>query len=207
MAFRLLIALLAALAMVGAGYWWGSTATGNAWQARQAQAQKDAAAALDQERQRGAAAAARYLSDQLDQEDRHAALATRYQDLRRRAPLVVRAPVVACAQPAHASATPGAPGTPGAQGVSTAVDAEPADRLTLAAVRMWNGVLTGIDAPASACGAAGAAEGADAACAQSSGLTLDDAWANHAANARSCAADRQRYQALIDFLNRRQEQP
>ena len=203
MAARALFALLAVLALVAGGYWWGATATGNAWQARQAQAQKAASEALDQERARGDAAAARYLSDQLDQEDRYAALATRYQDLRRRAPLVVRAPVVACAPPAPASDAPGAPGTPGAQGVPAAVDAEPADRLTLAAVRMWNGALTGSDAPAGACGVSGAPEGADAACADSSGLTLDDAFANHAANARSCAFDRQRYQALIDFLNRR----
>jgi hypothetical protein len=66
---------------------------------------------------------------------------------------------------------------------------------------MWNGALTGVDAPAGACGAAGAAEGADAACADSAGLSLDDAWANHRANARACAEDRQRFQHLIDFLN------
>ena len=198
MAARALFSLLAVLALVAGGYWWGAAATGNAWQARQAQAQKAAADALDQERERGDAAAARYLTQQLDQEDRHAALAALYQDLRRRAPLVVRAPVLACAD---------APAPPEPTGVAQPGAAVPGERLTLAAVRMWNGALTGIDAPASACGAAGAAEGADAACAQSSGLTLDDAWANHAANARSCAADRQRYQALIDFLNRRQEQP
>ena len=73
--------------------------------------------------------------------------------------------------------------------------------LTLAAVRMWNGALTGADQAAGACGPAGATEGSDAACAQGSGLTLDDAWANHAANAQACAADRQRYQRLIDFFN------
>ena len=66
---------------------------------------------------------------------------------------------------------------------------------------MWNGALTGSDQAAGACGPAGPTEGADAACAQGSGLTLDDAWANHAANAQACAADRQRYQRLIDFFN------
>jgi hypothetical protein len=70
---------------------------------------------------------------------------------------------------------------------------------------MWNGALTGTDAPAGACGVAGAAEGADAACAEDSGLSLDDAWANHRANAKACADDRQRFRALIDFLNLRQQ--
>lgn len=76
--------------------------------------------------------------------------------------------------------------------------------LTLAAVRMWNGALTGTDVPAGACGPAGATEGADAACSESSGLTLDDAWANHATNAKSCADDRRRYQYLIDYLKQPQ---
>lgn len=66
---------------------------------------------------------------------------------------------------------------------------------------MWNGQLTGVDATAGACGLAGATKGADAACAEGSGLTLGDAWDNHAANSKTCAADRQRYQRLIDFLN------
>jgi hypothetical protein len=69
---------------------------------------------------------------------------------------------------------------------------------------MWNGALTGTDAPAGACGPAGATEGADAACSESSGLTLDDAWANHAINAKSCADDRRRYQYLIDYLKQPQ---
>lgn len=69
---------------------------------------------------------------------------------------------------------------------------------------MWNGALTGTDAPAGACGVAGAAAGADAACAEDSGLSLDDAWANHRANAKACADDRQRFRALIDYLTQPQ---
>ena len=38
MAARLLIALASALALVGGGYWWGHTATDNAWQAQHAKA-------------------------------------------------------------------------------------------------------------------------------------------------------------------------
>ena len=197
MAARLLIALVSALALVGGGYRWGATATGNAWTARQANDAKEAQAALDKETARADQAAANYLQAHLDQEDRYAALDARYQDLRRRVPLVVHRPVAAAA----CSSAPGpqAPGPDQRPAPAAADDGGPV--LTLAAVRMWNGALTGTDHAAGACGPAGAAEGADAACAESSGLTLDDAWANHAANAQACAADRQRYQRLIEFLN------
>jgi len=201
MAERLLIALVSALALLGGGYWWGSTATDNAHAARQAKADKAAAADLQKETDRADDAAGNYLREHLDQEDRYAALDATYRNLRRHAPLVVvRGPVAAaaCGSPPLAQAAPAPAGSaPGG--------AEPDAVLTLAAVRMWNGALTGLDAPAGACGPAGAAEGADAAaaeaCAQGSGLGLEDAWDNHAANARACAADRQRYQHLIDFLN------
>ncbi|WP_293222285.1 hypothetical protein [Ottowia sp.] len=201
MAARLLAALLLALALVGGGYWWGHTAADNAWAARQAQTKQAAEDALDKETARADQANTRYLTDHLDQEDRYADLDAKYRDLAGRAPLVVyrRVPVAAAcagAAPAleHVSAAAPAPGAVAADGPV----------LTLAAVRMWNGALTGIDAPAGACGVAGAAEGADASCAEDSGLSLDDAWANHTINAKSCAADRQRYQALIDFLNHRE---
>ena len=196
MAARLLLSLLTALALVGGGYWWGSSATDNAWAARQAKAAQAAADALALETQRADQAAARYLTEHLDQEDRYAALDAVYNDLRRRAPLVAVRPAVA-----HAVASAAPADAPGA--CADLLDRDPA--LSLAAVRMWNGALTGTDAPAGACGLAGTAEGADAACAESSGLTLDDAWANHRANAKACADDRQRFRALIDFLNLRQQ--
>ena len=201
MAARLLIALVSALALVGGGYWWGHAATDNAWAARQAEGDRRAAAALQKETERADAAAGAYLRNHLDQEDRYAQLDTTYRNLRRRSPLVVvRGPVAAaaCGNPPLAQAPPASAGP--APGDADA-DAEPGPVLTLAAVRMWNGALTGSDQAAGACGPAGAAEGADAACAESSGLSLDDAWANHAVNAKSCASDRQRYQHLIDFLN------
>lgn len=196
MAARLLIVLVSALALVGSGYWWGHTATDNAWQAKHA---KDLEAERDEtakETKRADQAAAHYLQENLDQEDRYASLNAQYQDLRRRVPLVVPGCVVAAA-PGNVSKLP-APGTDQRPTPGPAVDGGPV--LTLAAVRMWNGALTGTDAPAGACGPAGAAEGADAACAESAGLTLDDAWANHAINAKSCAEDRLRYQHLIDYL-------
>lgn len=201
MATRLLIALISSLALMGGGYWWGSNATDNAWQAKHAKELQAERAETAKETKRADQAAANYLTEHLDQEDRYAALSATYQDLRRRVPLVVPGPVVVVTR----SDPPGldSPGTDGRSAPATAGDGGPV--LTLAAVRMWNGALTGTDQPAGACSPAGATEGADAAaaeaCAQGSGLTLDDAWANHAANAKACAADRQRYQHLIDFLN------
>lgn len=191
MATRLLIALAAAIGLVGGGYWWGHTATDNAWQARQAKAGqqvRDQMAALTA----SAGRAAVRLQDQLiEARERYANLDLQYRDLRDRHPFVVPGPVVvgACEPPAEPPEQP-AP--------DAAVGSSP--RLTLAAVRVWNGTLSGVDSPAGACGAAGAPSGADAACADDSGLTLDDAWDNHAINARTCAEDRQRYRALIDYL-------
>ena len=86
---------------------------------------------------------------------------------------------------------------------SAAAELELADappRLSLGAVRLWNSDLAGIDLPAGACGVAGAADGA---CAAASGTDLDAAWRNHSRNAESCALDRQRFQALIDYLQQR----
>ena len=77
----------------------------------------------------------------------------------------------------------------------------PADpELSLRAVWVWNSALIGADSPAGACGLAGGTAAADAACAAPSGVTLEDAWANHAINARTCADDRARYRALIQTL-------
>ena len=199
MAARLLIALLSALALLGGGYWWGQSAADNAWQARHAQELEAERAKTAEANTRADQAGAAYLREHLDQEDRYAALNATYQDLRRRFPLVVPGPVAVAA--CGNTLGPQAPGPHERLAPADPGDGSPV--LTLAAVRMWNGALTGTDAAAGACGPAGAAEDADAACAQGSGLSLDDAWANHAANARSCAADRLRYRALIDYLTQK----
>lgn len=185
--------LLIALGLVAAGYWWGHTATDNAWAARQAKTDQAAAKALAAEIRRADTAVGNYLTDHLAQEDRYAELDARYALLLQRAPLIVyrRAP-----------ATAAGPAAPAPQGsVPDSVADAPVPALSLAAVRVWNGALTGTDAPASACGAAGPTEDADAACAEDSGLDIADAWANHRANAKACADDRQRYRALINYLN------
>ncbi|MBS0414368.1 MAG: hypothetical protein JSR68_08345 [Proteobacteria bacterium] len=196
-----LAALVVGIALLAGGYGWGARAAGNAWQAKAAKAERAAAQKLAGEHQRAETAAGNFLRNQLDEEQRYADLQGRFDDLRRRAPLVVARPVVAasCAAPpstgvdALASAPPPAVAQPPA--------APDGPELSLAAVRLWNAALTGADAPAGACGAAGAPGSADAACAQGSGLDVGDAWANHERNARSCAADRARYRALIEFLS------
>lgn len=197
MAARILAGLVLVLVLIGAGYWWGHTATDNAWTARQVKADQAARAQLDAETQRADQAAANYLTEHLDQEDRYAAINARYQDLLRRSPLVVYRPVADAAsgdQAGTAQAVPDIGPAPVPAGPGIPV-------LTLAAIRVWNGALAGADQTAGACGPADPSGQADAACAAPSGLTLADAWANHAINAQTCAADRLRYQRLIDYLN------
>lgn len=200
-----LAALVAIAAFVAGGYGWGSHAANNACLAAQAKQQKAQATALAKEQTRADQAATAYLQEHLDQEDRYAKLDAAYSDLRRSHPLVVARTVGVPRAAPHAAQAPIAPSQPGASAAAPLSAAEPQaggdPGLTLAAVRLWNGALRGADAPAGACGLAGAAQGADAACAQDSGLTLDDAWRNQGDNARTCAADRARYQRLIDFLN------
>ena len=69
-------------------------ATDNAWQAKHAKALEAERAETAKETKRADQAAANYLTEHLDQEDRYAALSATYQDLRRRVPLVVPGPVV-----------------------------------------------------------------------------------------------------------------
>lgn len=81
--------------------------------------------------------------------------------------------------------------------------AHPLPRVELdgAAVWMWNSALAGHpDVPVRACGTNGSAGAADAACAQGTGLDLDDVFANHEDNAHRCARNFARYQRLIDYL-------
>lgn len=194
LAARALITLCTVLAFLAGGYWWGHTASNNAWQAKQAKADEKVRAELDAMTASAGRAALRYWDEHLAQKDRYANLDHEYRALRDRHPLVVPGPVAVGACHPKPAPKPVAQPAPDSAGDSGPV-------LSLAAVRMWNGALTGIDSPAGACGAAGDAEGADAACSESAGLTLEDAWDNHAINARTCAEDRQRFRALINLLN------
>lgn len=196
MAARILAVMVVALALLGGGYWWGHTATDNAWQARQTKASQEQAQALDEERQRADDAGTAALQEHLDQEARYAQLDEEHRQLLRRFALTVPARSTA---PTPASERVASTGLESAPAPVALERAEP--ELSLAAVRLWNGALHGRDQAAGACGVAGAPGGADAACAQGSGLTLDDAWANHRTNAMSCAADRLRLNQLIDYLS------
>jgi hypothetical protein len=138
---------------------------------------------------------------------------------------IAHAPLVAnarCPQPplvgrAGGSAVPGGVGGGGA-GDRGGIAADPAAppgaalpdagagggdiRLSLGAVSLWNSALFGLDLPAGACRAD---DPASPACAADAGIGLADAWANHATNAATCAADRARYAALIGYLTQRQK--
>lgn len=83
-------------------------------------------------------------------------------------------------------------------------DSSPVD-LSLGAVWLWNAALTGQAAPAGACSIDAGTGQASAACASTSGLSLDAAWANHTTNAASCALDRANHQRLINFINQREQ--
>ncbi|KTT21889.1 hypothetical protein [Pseudacidovorax intermedius] len=157
---------------------------------------------LDAEVKRAQQASAALNRSLIALNDSYAALEGKYRDVLARVPLlapaVVRPVRVAggassgpptAAQPASADAGPDDPQRGG-------VDPD-RFRLSLAAVWMWNSSLAGADVPAHTCGSADTSEQA---CAADSGLSLADAWANHHANAKSCATDRTRFRALIEFL-------
>jgi hypothetical protein len=114
---------------------------------------------------------------------------------------------VACAGGVAALGAPavlapdGVASAPAAPGADSAGNTGPV--LSLGAVWLWNAALTGQGAATGACTIDGATGQASAACASASGLDLEAAWDNHAANAAACAADRVRHQQLIDFVKTR----
>lgn len=127
-----------------------------------------------------------------------------YDALRQRAPLVVRPAVRTVGAERCAGSAPGGAG--GQDGGAAADGAQQPDaggtdgHLSGMAVRVWNAALAGGDLDAGSCGPDDAAAQA---CAADSEVSLDDAWRNHIVNAKLCAVDRERYQALIDFLQNR----
>lgn len=124
-------------------------------------------------------------------------------------PLRAGHPAAACTVPGSGPAgvsghggTAGSEPLAGQQPLDHAGDAGSTDPvLSLAAVSLWNSALAGADVPAGACRSD---DPTSAACAAGSGITLFEAWQNHATNAFACAADRARHQGLIDFIQRRQ---
>lgn len=177
------------------------------WLQKETQRATQLAQDLQAEYERGRAASAQYQLGASVLQSSYLSLEGPVHDLRQRVSLVLppavpdrraerpaRAAQAAASEPAADAAPPGdaqrdAVGRP--------------HRLSLAAVWMWNSALAGTDVPAGACGLA---DTSVEACAADAGLTVDDAWTNHDINARSCAADRLRYRALIEFLTERPTQ-
>lgn len=197
---RAFVVLMAALALLAGGYRWGMRATDNAWKAQALQTERAANTRMLREFDRGQVATASLGAALQAQGADYSKLERAYRDIRNHSvPLVVAG--VPDAAPAVADAPPGGGAAPGCAIVvvpapGAGVAADPAV-LTAAAVWMWNSALAGADRPAGACGLADTSEGA---CAVATSLTLDDAWANHTENARTCAQDRLQHQRLIDFV-------
>lgn len=190
LAQRALAGLILLAFACGGSYWLGDHHRNNAWLAKQGEIVRKAHEKYEAEVERGNKAVGNYLDDLHAKELDYEALETRFKELRKSTPLVVRQ-VAECAAPAAApepaTAAPGRVERPaGAQ-----------LELSLGALRLWNSALTGRDAPAGACGTDAAAPGA---CALGAGRTLDDAWDNHAANAKRWNEDRLRCTRLIDYL-------
>lgn len=160
--------------------------------------------ALRQEIARGQAAEAN-LSGRLTALDaNYTQLQGAYDALRQRFPLVVRPAVRTVGAERCAGGAPGGADGPNG-GVAPDGQEQPAaggadDHVSGLAVRVWNAALAGSDLDAGACGPD---DSAAHACAADSGVSLDDAWRNHITNAKLCSIDRERYQALIDFLRNR----
>jgi hypothetical protein len=207
-----LLAVLALLAASGAGYWAGDHNRNNAWLAKQAKVEAAAHQAYVAEAQRSDTAARSFEQEYSALANKFSTLEESFNVIKLRTPLVVyragrarpAAPAAvvglatpdAHAQPEQPAATHGT-APPGGPVDLAGVGADADLSLSLGAVWLWNSALAGRSTAAGACGAAGAA--ADA-CAADAGLALADAWANHAANARTCALDRLRHQRLIDYI-------
>lgn len=195
-------ALLFSLGLVV--YQAGRTQERLVWVEREADQAKKFATQLDAEVKRGQASSKKFQAEQAVLQASYATLESQYAEVRRRISLVL-APVVPArgvdGQPRpSADALARSQQQPADPGQAQRADGSGDHRLSLAAVWMWNSSLAGADVPANSCGLADASSEA---CAPDSGLTVEDAWSNQHINAKSCAADRLRFRALIEFLTER----
>lgn len=179
-------------ALVGLGFYAGVQHQKNV----DATADKKAIAQANQqyadEVEKGIQAAANYLQEHADQEDRYAALQTEFNALEKRG-------VPLLAQPAGQPPTcPGAD----AKAAPLCINVLVRPQLSLGAVWMWNSALDGRDVPAGTCGADAATPEA---CSAAAGITVADAWDNHTVNAKQWIQDRLRCERLIDEIERRQQ--
>lgn len=195
------VSALLSLAMSGASYWMGDHNRNNAWLAKQLTQERAYHEAVQVEARRGQAAAAQSINEQQALQKSYATLESKFDALTRRGPIVVyragNGSSGACGERVDAAAggkPDQAANVPGSGSAGGAFDLD----LSLGAVWVWNSALAGTDTPAGACGAA---DTSPEACAAGSGISLEAAWANHAANAQTCASDRLRHQRLIDFIS------
>jgi hypothetical protein len=201
---RFITSVVLLLVAVACAWWAGHENASRAWEARQAEAAREATRAIDREWERGEQAALQLRGELDAQRTRYTQLEGAYRDYKRTHPLLAGTgpgagpghavpTVVADVLPAG-EAPPAPPAAPGGDG------GDPA--LTVGAVWLWNEALIADHDPSGAVCAAGVAEasGAAGACDAASGVTLGDAWDNHLANARICAANRLAYQRLIDYI-------
>jgi hypothetical protein len=199
-------AIALALGLCGASWIYdaGQTKERAIWQGKEVTRADQLAKDLQAEYERGRAASQRYQLGASALQTNYLNLEGPSHDLRRRVSLVLPAAVSACNRDRLPNAVGAASQRAGADAGPPGEEhsgAEPGSgRLSRAAVWMWNSALAGIDTPAGACGLA---DTSSQACAVDSGLTVDDAWDNHTLNAKSCAADRLRYRALIEFITER----
>lgn len=200
--WRFLAHVLAVVALVWFVYTQGVDKERGRWVARAvAQAQADAAAyqAKTKEDNQFASNA---LSAQAQLKDQFTTIEKVRHATKKQFNLALVPPLAVAPACAPLVATPAAvAGTPAAPGADSDADRSPV--LSLGAVWLWNAALTGQAAAAGACVIDAATGQASTACAGSSGLDLDAAWDNHAANAQACALDRANHQRLIDFLKGR----
>lgn len=194
--FAVLAPVLILLAVATGSYWAGDHNRNNAWLAKQATVERDAHAKNEAEVVRGDTAVSNLITESQAMQGNFQKLTEKFNGLSKRVPLAVFADAGADSFCRNADVNRGVP----AEGP---IDRDGADSgvLTAGAVWMWNSALAGQDQPAGACSLA---DTSTAACAAETNITLDDAWANHRANAQACAADRLAHDRLIDFLTKRE---
>lgn len=204
---RIGLLALAAAAIAASAYHLGVKHTDNAWRADQLDVERAANATAVRNAELGIQAVAQADTDKQAQENRYADLEKRFKELRRRVPLVVASSKRPVEPPPVAPAASVEAASAAAPATVYERTPEPAGHeLSGAAVWMWNSALAGHpDVPPHSCGAAGAGGGADPACAQGTGLTVeDDAWPNQADNAQRAKRNLDRYERLRAFLLKRQ---
>lgn len=209
-----LLVMLVVGALVAAGFVAGRDRERGQWQAKEAAQAKADQSERDRLAKIGQAAAAYEIQEQIRAAERATHLQGVLTNARSQFSLVASRSAHqpaglsggAAADPLGACAAQAAPDQSLPQPLGRpdlGLGGDPDLELTLGAVWLWNAALSGsADHAAGACRVDAATGQAAAACAEPSGLDLDAAFANHAANAQACRDDRSRHQRLIDYLNK-----